>query len=118
MKSSHETESKEELGDQNPCKLEHQKEKDMASSASCTFDIEPEKIDSQELPNTESASEENLQAPKNCTLLSEDNLSSHWHISKFTSRMREFWEPPVPEGKTRVRWKCVSTYSTFNEVCF
>jgi hypothetical protein len=47
VKSNHETESKEELGDQDPCKLEHQKEKDIASSTICTFDIEPEKIDSQ-----------------------------------------------------------------------
>lgn len=90
----------------------------MASSASCTFDIESEKIEGQEIPDTESVSDENLQAPKNCILVNADNLSSHWHISKFTTRIREFWEPRVPEGKTRVRWKCVKYLLNFQRVRF
>lgn len=68
--------------------------------------FEPNVMDCRDLPNTKLTQNINPPVLNNCKMVYE--RLSCWHTTRFVTQFREFWEPRVHEGKTRVRWKCVS----------
>jgi hypothetical protein len=68
--------------------------------------FEPNVMECRDLPNTGLTQNMNPLVLNNCKMVYE--RSSCWRITRFVTQFREFWEPRVHEGKTRVRWKCVS----------
>ena len=83
----------------------------MASSA---LYVEPDVMERQDLPNTETTLDKNLPLLNNCKPVNE--WPSRWHLTRFATHLRELWEPRVHEGKIRIRWKCVSAYSRVWEI--
>lgn len=96
---------KGELGEQELCKQKSSNELEKVYTASSASYVESEVMEYQDLPNTGTSSDMSLPRLNNCKPVNE-----WWHITRFVTHFREFWEPRVHGGKIRIRWKCVSTY--------